>query len=140
MSPEIKSIVDGYVTLWRKLGYEQPLYPINLKPQNDYTPHIEFIDGKYKWYVTEYGACRDYRETSDAEQALEWFAVEVVCHIVNRVELLHINGEEAHRNWFKRTVDMLTTLNEQWGINRMIEMNKCMEVYKNSRHKKRPKL
>jgi hypothetical protein len=126
MSEELRPLQERYARLCKQLAPHKPAYmfqnAIHTHRLDDGSPHVELVDGKYHYVVTERGSELQRRIAQDEDQLLYWLMSDVTQGIAIRLEAgRRRRGQDSRRRWFARDVELLGSLNPEWGERKRLE-------------------
>lgn len=106
----------------------------------DGAPHVELVDGRYQYVVTERGRELERRTAKDEDELLYWLIGDVTRGIAIQLESRRlIRTGDPRRQWFATDVEMLSRLRPEWGERRRAEYAQILSKYpfRDKREKKR---
>jgi hypothetical protein len=134
MSEEFRRLQERYARLLKQLAPHKPAYMFQNEIQthrlDEGSPHVELVDGKYDYVVTERGSELQRRTARDEDELLYWLMSDVTKGIAIRLEARHRRrGQDSRRQWFARDVELLGSLNPEWGERKRLEYIEVLSTY-----------
>jgi hypothetical protein len=108
MIDELRSLQSEYNALCQRVEPSGGEYTFLTEREDVGVPHVEFIDGKYHYIVTERGLDLETRSTADRSEILYWmlydltFWMGVAYEFKNRVD-----GPDVRRVIFAHWLDLM---------------------------------
>jgi hypothetical protein len=134
MTEEFSQLQKRYVNYCRLLAPHRPRYPnqnkIQTRRQDDGSPHVELVDGRYHYVVTERGSEYERRIAEDEDELLYWLMNDVTTGIALEIELNNrILGQDSRRQWFSKNVELLNRLSSVWAGRKESEYEKVLTMH-----------
>ncbi|MGQ4584263.1 Imm63 family immunity protein [Lysobacter sp. F60174L2] len=126
MSQDFLHLQERYAHLCELLAPYEPKNPrrnwIQTQRSDDGSPHVEFVNGKYNYVVTERGFEFERRIAQSEDELLYWFIGGVTANIASQFELENrIPGEDSRRQLFAKNLALLARLDPQWANRKQSE-------------------
>lgn len=142
MDPQLHHLHERYKHLCELLGHA-PAYSyqreMQTRPLVDGAPHVELVDGRYEYVVTERGKELQRRTAKDEDELLYWLMNDVTRGVAMRIESRRrIRNQDSRRQWFAKDVELLSQLRPEWGDRKRAEYAEVLTKYP-FRDKKREK-
>jgi hypothetical protein len=120
MTQEFSHLQERYARLCQLLAPQRPRYPnqnrIQTRRQDDGAPHIELVDGRYHYVVTERGSEYERKIAENEDELLYWLMSDVTTSIALEFELNNrILGQDSRRRWFSKNIELLSCLSTEWA-------------------------
>jgi hypothetical protein len=97
---------------------------------DDGSPHVEFVDGKYNYVVTERGSEFQRKIARDEDELLYWLMADVVTGVSLQFELENrIPGQDSRRQWFAKSIELLGRLDPKWAERKESEYQVVLELH-----------
>lgn len=85
-------------------------------PKHDGSPHIEMVDGKFQFVVTERGSEFERIGNLSADDVLYLLFEGITLHIATQYELRNrVSGVDGRSVWFPFQEKLMANLNPLWG-------------------------
>ena len=125
MDPDLRHLHERYAHLCGLLGHA-PAYAyqhqIQTRPQVDGAPHVEVVDGRYEYVVTERGRELQRRTAGDEDELLYWLMGDVTRGIAIQLASRRLfRHGDSRRQWFARDAELLGKLRPEWGDRKRAE-------------------
>lgn len=132
MSDHFRSLQAKYAHMCGMLAPLKPRYSTQRTVQtlrtDDGAPHVEFVDGKYNYVVTERGSEFERRIAQNEDEVLYWLMSDVVTSISLQFELENrIAGQDSRRQWFAKSIELLGRLDPNWTARKESEYKVVLE-------------
>jgi hypothetical protein len=131
MTEEFGHLQERYARLCQLLAPHKPRYPnqnrIQTHHQDDGTTHIELVDGKYHYVVTERGSEFERKIAENEDELLYWLMSDVTTSIALGLELNNrVLGQDSRRQWFPKNIELLSWLSTEWADRKESEYVKIL--------------
>jgi hypothetical protein len=131
MTEEFSHLQERYARLCHLLAPHRPPYPnqnrIQTHRQDDGSSHIELVDGKYHYVVTERGSEFQRKIAKNEDELLYWLMSDVTTSIALELELNNrILGQDSRRQWFAKNKELLSLLSTEWADRKQSEYVKVL--------------
>ena len=131
MKENFAHLQEQYTRLCKLLVPYKPRYSyqskIQTRRQDDGAPHIEFVNGKYDFVVTERGLELERQTAETEDELLYWLLSDVTTGIASEFELDNrVLGQDSRRQWFAKNVELLARLNPEWACRKESEYAKIL--------------
>lgn len=131
MTEEFRHLQERYAGLCQLLAPHRPPYPnqnrIQTQRQDDGTPHIELVDGRYHYVVTERGSEFERKIAESEDELLYWLMSDVTISIALELELNNrVQGQDSRRQWFPKNIELLSLLSTEWAHRKESEYVKIL--------------
>ncbi len=102
----------------KAIGFEQlEFLPTIGSSKGDGTPHIEISYKFYDYVKSERGREFSRRSTHKEDELLYWISKDLTFHVAMYFELENrIEGQDTRRLLFKKQIELLSELKEDWGL------------------------
>jgi hypothetical protein len=133
MDHDLRHLHERYKSLCELLAHA-PAYSyqhqIQTRPLVDGAPHVELIDGRYDYVVTERGRELQRRTAEDEDELLYWLMSDVTRGIAIQFESRNrIRNQDSRRRWFARDVELLGKLRPEWGDRKRAEYAQVLSTH-----------
>ncbi|HST58310.1 MAG TPA: Imm63 family immunity protein [Longimicrobium sp.] len=133
MGQDLGNLHERYRVLREQIGHA-PAYSyqhqIQTRPFVDGAPHVERVDGRYQYVVTERGKELERRTTEDEDELLYWLISDVTQGVAIQLEARRrIRGQDSRRQWFAKDVELLSKLRPEWGDRKRAEYAQVLSKY-----------
>ena len=110
-----KELIDIGETL---VGRPRPngLFLMPDSPTHSGAPHVEIVNDKYHYVVTERGSEFERKIAKDEDELLYWFVSDSIFSIACSWELKHRKeNEDSRRQLFSKQIELLNKINPEWA-------------------------
>jgi hypothetical protein len=115
MLPSIEEIQQIVTQLGRVIDAPSFLLFVSPEPVGDGTPHLEVVNGKFDYVVTERGVEFSRKTTESVDELLYWIMKGVVSKMAMEFELNNrVHGQDSRRLYFSTMIDLLGRLRPSW--------------------------
>jgi len=115
MLPSIKEIQEMVTQLGEVIDAPSFLLFVSPEPVGDGTPHLEVVNDKFNYVVTERNVEFSRRATSSVDELLYWIMKGVVSKMAMEFELNNrVVGQDFRRLYFSKMIDLLGRLSPSW--------------------------
>lgn len=98
--------------------------------QDDGSAHVEKINGRYHYVVTERGSEFERRIAENEDEILYWLLSDVTAGIAQEFELNNrIPGQDSRRQLFVKNIELLNRLSEVWAARKKSEYEKVLALH-----------
>jgi hypothetical protein len=134
MKHEFPDLQARYTHLVALLAPDKPRYGSQhgfpTSRTDDGSAHVELIDGKFNYVVTERGVEFDRRIALDESEVLYWLLSSVTAAIASQFELEHrIAGQDSRRQRFAKDVELLGRMDPSWAASKDLEYKQILARY-----------
>jgi hypothetical protein len=134
MTEHFPHLQERYAYLCSQLAPYEPRYSyqrkIQTRRQDDGAPHVELVNGRYDYVVTERGIEFERNTASTEDELLYWLMDDVVTGIALLLELENrIPGQDSRRQWFATSIELLARLSPEWGQRKEREYAKVLNEH-----------
>jgi len=92
------------------------LFMIPERPTHTGAAHVEIVNGKYHYVITERGSEFERKVTQSEDELLYWFASDSIFSIACAWELEHHKeDEDFRRQLFSKQIELLYKVNPKWA-------------------------
>jgi hypothetical protein len=125
MDEDLRRLHERYRYLREQLGHA-PAYSyqhqIQTRPLVDGAPHVELVNGRYEYVVTERGRELQRRTAEDEDELLYWLISDVTHGIaIKLASRRRSRNQDSRRQWFAKDVELLSKLRPEWGDRKRAE-------------------
>jgi len=99
-------------------------------PTHSGSPHVEVLNGKYHYVVTERGSELERKIAKDEDELMYWFVSDSIFSIActweanNRKE-----SEDSRRQLFSKQIELLNAVNPEWANKKEAHHNEVLKRY-----------
>jgi len=116
MSTPISDLARKFHTLVAGLDMEPHYKHFHTTPQHDGSPHVEVVDGKFSFVVTERGSELERIDNLCADDLLFLLFDGITQHMATTYELQNrIPETDGRAVWFPYQESLMENLNPSWG-------------------------
>jgi hypothetical protein len=130
MDQELRHLQARYRHLLQLLGHAPAdMYQreVHTRPLHAGYPHVELVDGRYHYVVTERGSELQRRAAKDENELLYWLMSDVTHGIAMRLETGRwFRIGDPRRWWFAKDVELLRQLRPEWGERKRAEYEQIL--------------
>ncbi len=109
----IERLIEKYKYYCALLGQEAV---VHTTPQHNGSPHVEVVDGKHHYVVTERGRELERRSTESEDEVLYWLVSVLVFELATKYELEHrVPGRDPRRLLFAKEIELMERANPEWA-------------------------
>ena len=110
------SLANEFRRLVAPLNVESYYKSFHTSPTHDGSPHIEFVDGKFHFVVTERGTEFERITNLSTDDVLYLLFDGITQHMATTYELQNRKqGIDGRSVWFPYQEDLMRKLNPEWG-------------------------
>ncbi len=96
-------------------------------PIGDGTPHIETIEGRLHYVVSERGNEFERRVAHNEDELLYWLVTDLTSTIASAWEAKHrVPWLDSRRRWFAKEIQILNRVNPEWAARRSDEQARLL--------------
>jgi len=118
-------VVKEYQRICRLLNIQDVLHT---SPQNDGSAHLEVVNAKFHYVVTERGSEFERKTTTEKDQLLYWFVSDLVFRLASNYELKNrIQGQSFRRLLFAKEIELMESLNKNWAEYKRLEIEEILK-------------
>lgn len=133
MDEDLRHLHERYEYLCGLLGHA-PAYSyqrqIQTRPLVDGAPHVEVVDGRYQYVVTERGKELQRRTAKNEDELLYWLMSDVTSGVAMRLgSRIRFGKQDSRRQWFAKDVELLGELRPEWGDRKRAEYAEILGKY-----------
>ena len=115
MTNELIHLQSEYNAFCQRVSPSRQLYAFLTKPHDDGSPHVEYIDDKFHYIVTERGSENDRRSTADTGEILYWMLNDLLFWMSVSYELKHrVEGQDCRRIMFARRIELMRNVGREF--------------------------
>jgi hypothetical protein len=111
---ELDAIKARYRELQRAIRPRRPVFELPTAPEYQGGHHVEFVDGEYRYIMSERGAYLDVQKTRDPDELAYWIAIHMTIPL--------LAGESNHRKWLDGQARLLGKVDPAWEARRRREI------------------
>lgn len=112
----LSSLANEFQRLVSTLDVDSGFKYFRTMPQHDGSPHVEFVNGKFHFVVTERGTEFERIKDLSAGDVLYLLFDGITQHMATRYELQNRKqGIDGRSVWFPYHEDLMRKLNPVWG-------------------------
>lgn len=131
MTQDFSDLQVRYAELCGLLAPYKPRYSsqssIQTGRSDDGSAHIEHVNGKYNYVVTERGSEIERKVAHSADELLYWLMDDVTTGIALQIEReKRIPGEDFRRQYFAMNLELLTRLSAEWADKKSSEYQRIL--------------
>ncbi len=100
------------------MGASRPngLFLMPESPTDSGSPHVEVLNGKYHYVVTERGRELERKIAKDEEELMYWFVSDSIFSVACTWEARNRNeSEDFRRQLFSKQIELLNSINPEWA-------------------------
>lgn len=133
MDPDLRRLHERYGALCERLGHA-PAYAyqrqIQTRPLVDGAPHVEVVDGRYHYVVTERGRELQRRTAADEDELLYWLMSDVTRGVAMGLRsAIRFRNRDSRRQWFAKDAELLSELRPEWGDRKRAEYAEVLRTH-----------
>ena len=136
MAKDLEALQKSYEELLQRLLPEIPVtifhQRIQTRPTNNGDAHVEVVDGRFNYVVTERGSELRRRITSDSEELLYWLfddATYSLCYKFRPSFLHRLLRKDPRRQRFDRHLELLERVNQEWAARKRLHYADVLRRY-----------
>ena len=127
MKKIINSVKSQYYKIARKLSAPKEYIQFAQTPRHDGSPHIEYEGTDLLYVFTERGERIKEKRTKDPNELLYWLIDDLTWSMAIAYELAHrIESEDSRKQYFAKHIDLLSSINPEWGKMKNEEYSKIL--------------
>lgn len=125
----IETIKSHYYRIAKQLNAPKKYVRFAKTANHDGSPHIEFVNDKYYYVVTERGVELERKQTTDPDEILYWLISDITFYMSSDYELNHrIESEDCRRQLFKKDVELLNGIESHWAEKKKKEYESILKT------------
>lgn len=123
----LKMIQSRFQEIAATLGSSESLAT---RAQHDGSAHAEHVGDKFFYVVTERGSEYERRETTDPNELLSWFVIDLTFAIAGDWELKNrVTSQDSRRLRFAKHVELLRSIDESWASQQQLHYHSILTEY-----------
>jgi len=123
----LSTVKNRYYEIARKLKAPSIHVRFATTPKHDGGPHIEYEGSELHYVITERGSEFERRKTKDPNEVLFWLVSDLTWAMASDWELANrIEGEDSRIQLFRKDVDLMSLINEDWANRKKVEYEKLL--------------
>ena len=127
MSNKINDVQNEVSTLGQKINAPKSLVAIpSVSPQNG-KPHVEVINGEYRYVTEERGVVFEEKKTACLDELLYWIFEVVTAQMAQDYEYANReSNQDSRRVIFNKQLELLGVLSPKWRLWKEQEMERIL--------------